>query len=222
MAPKVKWLKPETKASDDLTNPFWVHGHLPARDSLFIWPYINTEETETLTPWIDALEAMDKCSNRAPLVNLLRSKWSLGSHAHKFLEDMLVVRYQRPQKTNMQGVKETIHMKPLVDALVHGGEDARLRLAELLEKHPLKRNAGEQATPAYARSRVDDVLDRASATAHMHAEESGMSKLQAVTKVSKEMPEVDQDFVEDFFAELWKVYDDPQRLTRKRKKKNES
>jgi hypothetical protein len=109
----------------------------------------------------------------------------------------------------------------LVEWMKHGDNDARLRLADLLEQHPLTRNPGEQAIAAYARSRVDDVLDRAVGTAHMYIEERRMPKMRALEKVSKEMPEVVPEFWEEFYAILSATYENKQRLYRRRKKKNQ-
>jgi hypothetical protein len=55
--------------------------------------WLNAEQRQRIGPWIDALEQIDKNDNKAPLLDLLRSKRELPDEARVFLADLLE-RYQ--------------------------------------------------------------------------------------------------------------------------------
>jgi hypothetical protein len=81
---------------------------------------------------------------------------------------------------------------------------ARFYLADLIERHRFKRKKGEQKTPAYTKSEVEQFLTKA--VWKVQAEvERGISVAKALDKISKSLG-VPDGLVDDFYTTLSNAY----------------
>jgi hypothetical protein len=117
--------------------------------------------------WFEALVAIDKRGDKAPLIALLRTE-DFPHAMHKFLVD-LMERYRVP-------------FLALLSALT---PDTQNLLADLLEQYPFKRKRGAQPTPLYDLPPAEAVLWPACAAVRALVK-AGMRVSSAVDRIGAE------------------------------------